>query len=235
MAIHRLARQTARSCLSPSPSSSRPIILSPKTGAVVQALASRRHKSTTNRTKRALNIPPHPSFLTSPEEDRIIFNPPSSAATVYHTPFKFLPRTDPRRRANLTQLFASSTTITYNGTSSPSTQDTVTAGSEAAADLPPRVQADPDAGHPRHHLRPEDVAEMRRLRAEDPGKWSVLALAKRYECAPWFVMMCCQAAREHRDAERERLERVKTRWGPIRSRAREDRARRKELLFRGEI
>ena len=33
-----------------------------------------------------------------PPGDHIIFNPPSSAANVYHTPPKFLPPTDPRKK-----------------------------------------------------------------------------------------------------------------------------------------
>ncbi|KAJ9141772.1 hypothetical protein NKR23_g7848, partial [Pleurostoma richardsiae] len=86
-----------------------------------------------------------------------------------------------------------------------------------------------------YHLSREDVAEMRRLREADPEVWTVLALARKFDCAPMFVMMACQAPREKLESDRERVERVKARWGPRRSKAREDRQRRREMLLRGEI
>ncbi|KAJ9156400.1 hypothetical protein NKR23_g1527, partial [Pleurostoma richardsiae] len=125
-------------CLSASRGSS----IQQRLGGGVIQLPARRHKSTANRTKRALSVPPHPSFLAhgAPveqqqqlQQDHIIFNPPSSAPSVFHTPFKFLPRSDPRRRANLTALFAQSTTIHLGGSGSGSGSSTSSPGPSVAA------------------------------------------------------------------------------------------------------
>ncbi|KAI1462791.1 mitochondrial ribosomal protein subunit L20-domain-containing protein [Annulohypoxylon moriforme] len=185
------------------------------TPATTQATNQRRHQSSASRTKRALKIAPHPSFLTSPSSpsgSHVIFNPPSSKPSVYHTPFKFLPRTDPRRRANLTQLLRTSSDL-------PNLSD---------ADLPPQLP-EPER---KYHVTKEQVAEMRMLRAQDPERWSVLKLAERYDCRPLFVMMCCRASAEHKDRERARLQAVKARWGPVRTGAREERKKRKALLLK---
>ncbi|KAI1091904.1 mitochondrial ribosomal protein subunit L20-domain-containing protein [Rostrohypoxylon terebratum] len=201
-----------------------PLTLSTRTTAAAAAPAIRptplpttqkRHQATTSRTKRALKIAPHPSFLSSTQPGtHVIFNPPSSKPSVYHTPFKFLPRSDPRRRAGLTQQLLRS---------SP-------AASAAAdtSDLPPPLP-EPEK---KYNVTKEQVAEMRALRAQDPERWSVLKLAERYDCQPLFVMMCCRASAEHKDRERARLEAVKARWGPIRTAAREERKKRKVLLHK---
>ncbi|KAI0134557.1 mitochondrial ribosomal protein subunit L20-domain-containing protein [Xylariales sp. AK1849] len=180
---------------------------------------SSRYASTTQRTKKALKIPPHPSFLTPKGyDDHIVFNPPSSVPSVYHTPFKFLPKTDPRRQANLTQLLRSSADPTW---------------SAAAAPTAPEVPK--SFVQPGRNVTREQVEEMRRLRDEDPARWSVMKLAEKFECSNYFVMMCCRASSEHRGNERARLEAIKARWGPIRTKAREDRQKRKVLLGRSEI
>ncbi|KAI1105125.1 mitochondrial ribosomal protein subunit L20-domain-containing protein [Jackrogersella minutella] len=172
-------------------------------------LPHQRQQSTASRTKRALRLPPHPSFLASSSEaPQVIYNPPSSTASVYHTPFKFLPRSDPRRSSNLSQLLHP-----------PAPQ---------GANLPPAVKARPK----KYTVTREQVAEMRELRAQDPARWSVLKLAERYDCAPLFVMACCKASAEHWARERARLDAVKARWGPVRASAREERKKRRELLMK---
>ncbi|KAI2467036.1 mitochondrial ribosomal protein subunit L20-domain-containing protein [Annulohypoxylon bovei var. microspora] len=173
----------------------------------------RRHQSTASRTKRALKIAPHTSFLAPSPGNHVIYNPPSSKPSVYHTPFKFLPRSDPRRRANLTQLLRTSSDL-----SSPS----------SSTDLPPQLP-EPEK---KYNVTKEQVAEMRQLRARDPERWSVLKLAERYDCRPLFVMMCCRASAEHKSRERARLEAVKARWGPLKTEAREERKKRKILLLK---
>jgi hypothetical protein len=166
-------------------------------------------------------VPPHPSFLISsgqPKSDHIIYNPPSSEPSIFHTPFKFLPKNDPRRRANLPALFSS------------------LAPSPTTNKLPPLLPYLPTQEQPKiHHLTPEDVTEMRRLRAEDPLTNSVIALSQRFGCSKMFVMMCCHAPKEHQDRHKERLAAARERWGPKRAKAREDRVRRKEMLLRGEL
>lgn len=215
MEAQRLLGPASRCCLS----SNHTRLLQQRAGAV-QLVIPRREKSTSARTKRALNIRPHPSFLADEAQDHIIFNPPSSAPSVFHTPFKFLPKSDPRRRANLTALFGRSSTIAYGA-------------DRTSVPLPPTVQAESKV--PRHHLSKEDVEELRHLRQSDPGTWGVSKLAKKFNCSPMFVMMCSQAPTEKLAEQKEKLEAVKARWGPIRSKAREDRSRRKAMLYRGEI
>ncbi|ORY65386.1 mitochondrial ribosomal protein subunit L20-domain-containing protein [Pseudomassariella vexata] len=175
---------------------------------------TRRCQSTTSRTKKALKIRPDVSFLTPNSEDHIIFNPPSSAPSVYHTPFKFLPKSDPRRQANLTHLLR--TSDLHN------------------APLPPPAGKLAEI-KPRSNVTKEEVEEMRQLRNENPAKWSVVRLAEKFQCTKLFVMMCCQASDEHWKSERERLEAIKARWGPMRTNAREERQKRKKMLARGEL
>ncbi|KAL2015085.1 hypothetical protein VTK56DRAFT_6324 [Thermocarpiscus australiensis] len=218
-----------------------------------------RQKSSAARTKRALNIPPHESFLSPlgtdgaarPATDHIIFNPPASAPSVFHTPFKFLPKTDPRRRANLAaELTSSSATIQYTNaassspTASPSPDPTsspppTTTPTSTTAPTPP-VEAFPAVGRVEperksHHLTKEDIEEMRRLRQADPVANSVQSLSQRFRCSKLFVMMCCQAPAEHKKKVAEREEAVKARWGPRRRAAREERRRRMAMLFRGGV
>ncbi|KAI0019220.1 hypothetical protein F4780DRAFT_453433 [Xylariomycetidae sp. FL0641] len=186
------------------------------------AAGGRRHQSTAQRTKKMLKIPPHPDFLTPTAAagggtSHVIYNPPAAAPSVYHTPFKFLPREDPRRQANLTQLLRTS----------------ADAAAEAAR-LPPVATKD-DLHEMRYHVTREQVDEMRRLRAEDPAHWTVHRLAGRYGCGHLFVMMCCRAPKDHADREFRRKIAIKERWGHIKTKAREERWRRKQMLLKGEL
>ncbi|KAK1835464.1 mitochondrial ribosomal protein subunit L20-domain-containing protein [Podospora conica] len=246
----QLTRRPAASCCRrlllsssrrPSPTS-RPLRPSPPDA---------RHKSSTSRTKRALNIPPHPSFLSpagvpkpsnnaavaaapAAPSSHIIFNPPSAAPSVYHTPFKFLPRSDPRRRAQLpANLFSASATIQYNN-NNPTTTGAASAAGPAAVDPKAFPELKPHAGS-LYHLSEADVAEMRRLRAEDPVKNSVTALATRFGCAKLFVMMCCTSSLEHRLKMKEAFAEVRSKWGPRKAKAFEDRQRRWDMMLRGEL
>ncbi|KAL2162604.1 hypothetical protein VTH06DRAFT_6440 [Thermothelomyces fergusii] len=131
-----------------------------------------RHASTAIRIRRALRIPPHPSFLNSGSDrqttDDIIYNPPSSAASTPPPPLIII-------------------IITGRGPF-PSIEGA------------PRYKA-------RHHLTKADIEEMRRLRAEDPATNTVQALSARFRCSKLFVMMCCQAPKEHKEKVRAELER----------------------------
>jgi hypothetical protein len=178
-------------------------------------VAARRNESTFQRTKKKLNIKPEFSFVfsrSSPQQDHIIFNPPSSAPSVLHTPLKFLPKGDKRR-----QLLANAFTSTLASSSS----------------LPPPV-IKPKPGYQRHHLSEEDVAEIRRLRTSDPEKWSRLRLARKFNCSSLFVGICCEATKEKVETEKARLEAIRARWGPKRRMAREDRVKRRESSYRDE-
>ncbi|KAG5926579.1 hypothetical protein E4U42_003144 [Claviceps africana] len=189
----------------------------------------RGHK-TTARTKRALKIAPHDSFLPSrtapfPAADTIIYNPPSSEASPAHTPFLFLPRGDPRRSA----LQRMRQTLDAGATQSPSPGE----GPAAEAELPPMLKYKRRTA--RYHLSEEDVKEIRRLRAEDPITWSVGKLAAKFDCSDVFIKIVAPASKEHHKWLTAKLERKMARWGPRKSQAREDRKRRAEMLYRGEL
>lgn len=182
--------------------------------------AIRGHK-TTARTKRSLKIAPHESFLPDrtaafPAADSIIYNPPASEATPFHTPSIFIPENDARRRA-LQRM---------NG--HPGASQSTSTG-----ELPPVM--DYKRRSPSYHLTVEHIHEMRRLRNEDPLVWSVNKLAAKFNCSTVFVKMAAPAPREHLEWLKEKEERKMARWGPIKARAMEDRKRRSEMLLRGEI
>ncbi|KAK7931688.1 ribosomal protein [Apiospora marii] len=184
-----------------------------------------RLQSSTRRTKKALKLPPHPSFLVSAAEaDHITYNPPSAAPSVYHTPFKFLPPSDPRRQAQLSSLLRGSTGLPSTAAASSTTTPEI-----------PALEEKHQVPEPKFNVTREQVAEMRALRAADPMKWSVVRLAEKFECSKLFVMICCKASAQHQAKERERKEAIKARWGPIRTQAREDRKKRRTLLLRSEI
>jgi hypothetical protein len=176
------------------------------------AIVGRRYESSFRRTKQRLRIKPDASFAltqSSPQKDHIVFNPPSSAPSVYHTPYKFLPKDDRRR-----DLLAPS----HQSTSTP----------------PPRLP--PPVRKVRHEqntqLGENDVAEIRRLRGEDPVRWSRVALAEKFGCAPYFVALICQASRKHRDAQAALHEEARAKWGRRKTMARQDRTRRRETWGR---
>lgn len=184
-----------------------------------------RHKASAARTKRALNIPPHPSFLSADaasQQDTIIFNPPAAAPSVYHTPFTFLPRNDPRRRANLASLFESH----FGGDAAAG------ASGRSVEKLPVLAEHQVTSRGP---ITREEVEEMRALRSGDPQKWTVRALSTKYDMPMGFIMACCQAPREKIEFERRKMELVRQRWGPAKRKAKEDKGRRREMLYRGEI
>ncbi|KAK1255415.1 hypothetical protein MKX08_009410 [Trichoderma sp. CBMAI-0020] len=195
--------------------------------APLPLIPSRGHK-TTSRTKRALKIAPHDSFLpsrtssASAAADSIIYNPPSSEATPEHTPFLFLPRNDPRRQAILRLRSSGNDPTAYNSSSVAS-----------ESDLPPEMRY--KRRQPKYNLTKEHIEEMRRLRAEDPLTWSVQKLARKFECSTVFVQMAAPAPAEHLEWLKAKMERKMERWGPKRTQAREDRKRRAEMLYRGEL
>ncbi|KAG5984725.1 hypothetical protein E4U55_003497 [Claviceps digitariae] len=188
-----------------------------------------RGQKTLARTKRALKIPAHDSFLPSrttpfPAADTIIFNPPESEASPAHTPFIFLPHSDPRR-STLLQIRKSLAAAEAK----PSAEE----GPAAEADLPPMMRYKRRTA--RYNLTEADVEEIRRLREEDPITWSVGKLAAKFDCSAVFVKMVAPASREHHQWLKDKLNRKMARWGPKKTQAREDRRRRAEMLYRGEL
>ncbi|KAJ5469451.1 hypothetical protein N7539_009069 [Penicillium diatomitis] len=177
------------------------------------AVGSRRYQSSYRRTKQRLRVKPDASFGSSHQgRDQIIYNPPSSAPSVYHTPSKFLPPNDARRSMRI--------------------EDPATSGSATAVEQLPNVyRSDPER---KYHLTPKDVEEIRTLRMSDPMTWSRHKLAKRFECSPLFIALVCEASPEKKQMQRQVLEAVQSQWGPKRRMAREDRKLRREAWGRDE-
>ena len=223
------------------------------TSRVATSRVHRRYESSYRRHIQRLSIPPAPSFTHSPKKassipsaSHVIFNPPSSAPNVYHTPLKFLPRGDRRR-----SLYASAVSM-HNvsaPTPSPNASQALspfakpgTQVHEAVSTHPSGLRPSVPEGEPlppalkplqdkKYHLTASDIAEMKRLRAEDPKRWSLLRLAEKFQCSQYFVQICCpneDAGREHgaRKADARRF------WGPRKTRARDERVRRRELWGR---
>lgn len=139
----------------------------------------------------------------------MIFNPPSAAPSVLHTPLTFLPKDDKRRK-----LFEAARS------------------SALSVQVGPALGVKPK-GYQKHHLTEEDVEEMRRLRAADPDKWTVSKIARKFNTTSLFVRICTQN-KERYEANIKAKEEKVARMGPRRRKAREDRAKRWEQIYRDE-
>lgn len=208
-AVHRLSYANLPSLSFPSSS----LISLPLRAS---QLSFPRHQSNARRTTKRLRVKPDPTFTSSipPEKvnDQIVFNPPSSAPSVYETPAVFLPHDDPRR-----QLLAQSHRHAnpYNGLED--------------RHLPPPVRQTEEK---KYHLSPKEIEEIRQLRSQDPFTWTRKKLAEKFVCSQFFVGMVCEASKERKEQQERILESVKEKWGRRRRYAREDRARRRELWAR---
>ncbi|PVH96756.1 hypothetical protein DM02DRAFT_616974 [Periconia macrospinosa] len=203
-----------------------------------------RHESTTRRHRKLLIVPGAPSFTPSTPQPTLVFNPPSSAPNVYHTPLKFLPKDD-RRRQMYASFLSSSThaahrtatpTIAQPGTPLHTTNVSPLNNAPTSSRLPPR----PSSALPTplrapyektYHLTEADIKEIQRLRSENPDHWTRVRLAEKFGCSQFFVGM---VAKNHEKATRvsEAHEAARARWGTRRREAREDRVRRKALWGR---
>ncbi|KAI9373222.1 mitochondrial ribosomal protein subunit L20-domain-containing protein [Aspergillus egyptiacus] len=175
------------------------------------SLEVRRSQSSYRRTKQRLRVKPDASFgLPSDRfQDHIIYNPPSSTPSVYHTPSKFLPANDARK----------------------SLRTPSAANSQHVEGLPTVFKSTTEK---KYHLTPADVNEIRKLRLSDPMTWSRWKLAKRFDCSPLFIAMVCEASPQKKEIQKQVLEAVQSRWGAKRRMAREDRQLRKESWGRDE-
>ncbi|QEU58568.1 Mrpl20 [Kluyveromyces lactis] len=122
-------------------------------------------------------------------------------------PKSFLPATDPRHNII----------------------DDLTQGNAEISRVAPVLH---EKGEKTYHLKPEDIAEIRRLRLEDPVKNSRKALAKKYNCSPLFISIVSEPPKERKTEMNEVLETIKSQWHPKRALARAERKKRKELWYR---
>jgi hypothetical protein len=102
--------------------------------------------------------------------------------------------------------------------------------------LPPPIRAKPKVPH--HHLSDADIAEIIRLKRQDPDEWTNTKLARKFNCSSLFISICltqCGVDNTKRKLEmKEKLEAVQARWGPRRRKAREEQEKRLKLAFRGD-
>ena len=182
--------------------------------------ATSRHESSYRRSRSRLNVKPEPSFLpsyskTPVQQDHIIFNPPSSAPSVLHTPLSFLPKEDKRKQL----LVATSKKF-----------------SSSPMRLPPPIRTKPKVPH--HHLSDADIAEILKLKHQDPDHWTNAKLARKFNCSSLFISICLTQSgvdnTRRKKEMQEKLEAVKARWGPRRRKAREEHEKRFQLALRGD-
>lgn len=145
---------------------------------------------------------------------------------MYHTPAKFLPKSDPRRA-----LYVAPTA----SADEPSEPQGIIASiaRERAASSPPASKLKPvrPQYEKKYHLSQEDIEEIRRLRKEDPRTWTRVRLAEKFDCSQFFVSLCCSAPEVANEREME-LERIKSKWGRKKREARDLRQEKKKLWGR---
>lgn len=199
--------------LSSSSSSSPPSSLS----ASLITPVSQRHQSSSRRTTKRLRVKPDPSFTAPipPEKlnDHIVFNPPSSTPSVFHTPTAFLPRNDPRR-----QIFAQSHSF-----ANPYEQPT--------HPLPPTVRTPYEK---KYHLKEEDIALIRQLRTEDPFKWTRPKLAEKFNCSQFFVGIVSETSKEVKEQQKQMMDSEQRNWSLRKQIERRDREKRRAYWGRDE-
>ncbi|PGG97009.1 hypothetical protein GX51_07558 [Blastomyces parvus] len=193
-----------------------PFLLPSWSESATSTLVCRRYQTTFRRLKQRLRVKPDASFSPLPPNspERIIYNPPSSAPSVYHTPTKFLPPDDIRRKLRATS---------FPG-------DPLQSQQQHPSRLPPVFRQ--QKNQTKNILGEQEIAEMRKLRLEDPMKWSRYVLAQKFGCSAHFVMQVCDAGPQKKAIQQQVLEAIKSRWGKKRTIAREDRQLRKELWAR---
>ncbi|CDO91874.1 unnamed protein product [Kluyveromyces dobzhanskii CBS 2104] len=107
--------------------------------------------------------------------------------------------------------------------------DDLTQGHAAVSRVAPVLNV---KGEKTYHLKPEDIAEIKRLRLEDPVKNSRKTLAKKYNCSPLFISIVSEPPKERQIEMSHRLETIKSQWHPKRTLARAERKKRKTLWYR---
>ncbi|GIZ42380.1 hypothetical protein CKM354_000565300 [Cercospora kikuchii] len=187
----------------------------------------RRNTASYRRTRKMLRVKQDPSFAPSTTEktEHIIYNPPPSAPNVYHTPPKFLPESDPRRKLHIEAAAAAAADAPQKSTSVLAAIAAQRAASQPkAADLKPIRPI----YEKKYHLTQDDVDEIRRLRMEDPKHWSRLRLAEKFNCSQFFVSLCVTAPEVAKEKDAE-ADAARAKWGRRKKEAREARVERKKL------
>lgn len=101
---------------------------------------------------------------------------------------------------------------------------------ETGGPVPPALRAE----KPQHERMSDDqIAKLRKLRAEDPAKWTRGKLAKEFGCTPSFVMhVAAMKSAERKKAlalRDEEHEEARSKWGERKSIVRAIRKKRREF------
>ncbi|KAK9323285.1 hypothetical protein V1517DRAFT_345468 [Lipomyces orientalis] len=113
----------------------------------------------------------------------------------------------------------------------PASERRLVATAEALPVLPPPLRETKDK---KYHLTPEQLEEMKQLRAAQPYRWTRKALAKKYGCSQFFVGMVAEAPESRKLDMERRLATIKSRWGLFKRTSRIHRQKRRELWARDE-
>jgi hypothetical protein len=123
------------------------------------------------------------------------------------TPDAFLPANDPRKGLDL----AGSNTVDIKNAPALST---------------PKEQT--------LNLTPVEVEEIKRLRLEDPAKWTRGALAEKFGVSGFTISLVSDVEKGWKKEMDGRLQHIKNRWNKGRAQARRDREKRKVDWYRDE-
>ncbi|MCJ1312141.1 hypothetical protein MMC25_005815 [Agyrium rufum] len=194
-------------------------------------LISRRHESTIRRTVKKLKPAPDTAIariyrerkINPPTNDHIVFHPPPTTPNPHHTPAIFLPPDDPRRKI-LSKTHQHENPYAATVTAPDGTR-------VKPRELPPPIRP---VNKKKYHLMEADIAEIRRLRTEDPFVWTRLKLAEKYDCSPYIVGLIVSANEQRLEQSRLAMEAIKARWGPRKRAAMEDRKKRRAMWGRDE-
>ncbi len=135
----------------------------------------------------------------------LAYIPPPSAPPPSQTPSVFLPESDPRKHSNLQTQYDIENMPALN-----------------------------ELREKKYHLTDADAEEIRRLRAEDPVKWTRKALSKKFGCSPLFISLCSSASPDQLIKMNQRVEFIKEGWSERKKEASELRKRRREIWNRDE-
>ncbi|KAK9382409.1 mitochondrial 54S ribosomal protein mL58 [Kockiozyma suomiensis] len=97
--------------------------------------------------------------------------------------------------------------------------------------LPPPLRA---VVPKKYHLSEKQIDEIRRLRDEDPNRWTRKVLAEKYGCSDFFIALVSRAPKERLDEMDRRLDVIKSRWGMYKRNARLQRQKKREIWARDE-
>lgn len=159
-----------------------------------------------NAERSTFNFKPHPTL-----NQGLIHNPSQSAPNLKKTPKAFLPANDPRRTINSVKH------KTYS--------------IEELNDMPLIHGYNKEKTY---EITPEIVKQIIELRNEDPIKWTISTLAKKFELPKYKVNVISGVSEMKQKYDLRNLQEEKLKWHDHKLQARLDRVKRNQLSLRNE-